>query len=93
MEEGAVKYASEVIGLLGAHPGRQFRMAHIIRHVTKGQPVSSASRQAVRVGVRRVLESLIETGQVVQIKESETSSVYFWQVKLIHEVGANCYAN
>nr|WP_321302610.1 hypothetical protein [Alcaligenes faecalis] len=88
-----MKYASEVIALMGAHPGRQFRMAQIVRHVTKGLEVSTTSRQAVRVGVRRVLESLIENGQVVQVKESETSSVYFWQVKLIHAVGANCYAN
>ncbi|EJC65818.1 phage protein [Alcaligenes faecalis subsp. faecalis NCIB 8687] len=88
-----MKYASEVIALMGAHPGRQFRMAQIVRHVTKGLEVSPTSRQAVRVGVRRVLESLIENGQVVQVKESETSSVYFWQVKLIHAVDANCYAN
>ena len=88
-----MKYASEVIGLLGAHPGREFRMAQIIRHVTKGAAVAPANRQAIRVGVRRVLDSLIETGQVTHIKESDTSSVYVWQVKLIHEGRANCYAN
>lgn len=88
-----MKYANEVISLMGAHPGRQFRMAQIVRHVTKAQAVPPATRQAIRVGVRRVLESLIENGQVVQVKESETSSLYFWHIKLIHGVGANCYAN
>lgn len=88
-----MKYASEVIDLMCCYPGRRFVMAEIVRHVTKGRIISSAKRQAVRVGVRRVLESLIATGQIMQIKENETSSVYVWQVKLIHEVGANCYAN
>ena len=67
-------------------------MVHIIRHVTRGRTVSAAERHAVRVGVRRVLCQLIESGQVAQIKESETTSVYVWPRKLIHEVDANCYA-
>lgn len=88
-----MKYASEVIDLMACYPGRQFVMAEIVRHVTKGKNISSTKRQAVRVGVRRVLGSLIDSGQIMQIKETETSSVYMWQAKLIHEVSANCYAN
>lgn len=62
MEEGAVKYASEVIGLLGAHPGRQFRMAEIVRYV-EPEAVGSG-RQRIRNGILRVLESLSESGYV-----------------------------
>lgn len=88
-----MKYAKEVIGLMSAHPNRNFRMAQIIRHITKGREVGSMQRQAIRVGVRRVLNELIESGQVMQVKESATTSLYVWPQELIHEVRANCYAN
>ena len=86
-----MKYAKEVIGLLAAHPDKRFRMAHIVRYVTQGAELSTAQRQAVRVGVRRVINELIDTGQVVQIKTSPTTALYTWPHKLIHEVRANCY--
>lgn len=86
-----MKYAKEVIGLLAAHPGRKFRMGHIIRHVTKGREVGAAQRQAVRVGVRRVIDELVESGQVARIRKTATTAVYVWPSKLIHEVRANCY--
>lgn len=89
-----MKYAKEVIELLAAYPGREFRMAQIVRHVTKASDITSRQRQAVRVGIRRVLKELIESGQVTQAKEGVTSSYYSWRsIKLIHEVRANCYAN
>lgn len=88
-----MKYAKEVIGLMSAHPNRDFRMAQIIRHVTQGREVSAAKRQAIRVGVRRVLSELVDSGQVTQVKESATTSLYVWSQKLIHEVSANCYVN
>lgn len=88
-----MKYAKEVISLMSAHPNRDFRMAQIIRHITKGSEVSSAQRQAIRVGVRRVLSELMDSGQVTQVKETATTSSYVWPQKLIHEVRANCYAS
>lgn len=86
-----MKYAKEVIDLLAAYPGREFRMAQIIRHVTKGREISPVKRQAVRVGVRRVIDELVESGQAVRIKQTATTASYVWPSKLIHEVSANCY--
>jgi len=85
-----VKYASEVIDLLAAYPGREFRMAQIVRHVTRAMPVSDAGRHAVRKGVERVLRSLCASGQVEQTKEGPTSAYYSWCRSLRHGVNANC---
>lgn len=57
-----MKYAHEVIDLLAPYPGRQFRMAEIVRYVDpKAQGVD---RQRIRNGVLRVLESLVDNGSV-----------------------------
>ena len=39
-----MKYAHEVIDLLAAYPGREFRMAEILRHVSRGMPLAPASQ-------------------------------------------------
>ena len=89
-----MKYAKEVIELLAAYPGKEFRMAQIVRHVSRGVALSTRRRQAIRVGVKRVLYQLEEMGQIEQVKEGETSSYYKWKcVKLTHELNANCYVN
>lgn len=88
-----MKYASEVIDLLAPYPGRKYRMAHIVRHVTKGRALSMGERHAVREGVKRVLRQLSESGQVQQIKSGETFAVYAWRCELQHEVLANCNVN
>jgi hypothetical protein len=88
-----MKYASEVIGLLGAHPGREFRMAQIIRHVTRARPLSEIERHTVRKGVERVLRSLCDSGQVEKSKEGPTSAYYSWCRSLRHGVSANCDVN
>lgn len=88
-----MKYASEVIGLLGAHPGREFRMAQIVRHVTRARELTESERHAVRKGVERVLRSLCESGQVEQSKEGATSAYYAWSRSLRHGVSANWDVN
>lgn len=89
-----MKYAREVIGLLGAHPGRHFRMAEILNHVARGMALSASQRNAMRIGVFRVLEQLRESGQVEQQKVGATSATYAWRApELLHEARANCYAN
>ncbi len=74
-----MKYASEVIGLLAAHPGRRFRMRQIIRHV---QPKATAKElPIIRTGVWRVLQALEESGQV-RIERPETNGApaeYWWE--------------
>ena len=79
-----MKYAAEVIDLLAAYPGREFRMIQIVRHVSKGMELSSAQRNAMREGVKRVLVQLQDSGQVDKIKEGETSAFYAWRCSLQH---------
>lgn|SRR5690606_35818409 len=88
-----MKYAKEVINLLAAYPGREFRMAQIVRHVTKGRDVSASRRNAVREGIRRVLIELRESGQVEHLDAGEKSAFYVWRGSLPHEGWHNCHAN
>lgn len=57
-----MKYAREVIDLLSPFPGREFRMAEIIRHVAPN--ARGSDRMRVHKGVLRVLSQLIEQGAV-----------------------------
>lgn len=56
-----MKYAKEVIELMSAYPGRDFRMIEIVRYV--GAP--KHERHKVRVGVSRVLQALQESGLIL----------------------------
>ncbi len=90
MEEGAVKYASEVIGLLGAHPGRAFKMIQIVRHVADGHPENAKEWERVRKGVRRVLDSLEESGQLSSTRSGAMNGgTVLYQWKPGHELVAN----
>lgn len=75
-----MKYAHEVIDLMGAYPGREFRMAEIIRHVCRGRRLSARETEAVRKAVRRVLAALEENGQVWRQADSDKSALYAWGV-------------
>ena len=78
-ETAVTKYAKEVIDLMAAYPGRQFRMAHMINHIDRG--AQGPARLRIRVGTLRVLKALSDNGQVV-IVEPETrggSALYQWQ--------------
>ena len=77
-----MKYASEVIELLAAYPGREFRMLHIVRYVANGQPNCARERDRLRKGVKRVLESLVESGQVwmKHADKKGASAKYQWKV-------------
>ena len=87
-----MKYAKEVIELLAAYPGKEFRMAQIVRHVSRAMELSSARRNAVRQGVLRVLNFLEESGQIMKIMEAPNSTYYTWCRKVRHEVDAKRYA-
>lgn len=73
-----MKYASEVIDLLAAYPGREFRAGDIIRYVETSGCNQRVSRQAIRNGVLRVLGALAESGQVMQVRRSRTTARYLW---------------
>lgn len=88
-----MKYAKEVIELLAAYPGKEFRMAQIVRHVTRAMSLNETARNAVRQGVLRVLASLEESGQINKEVEAPNSVYYSWCSKVRHEARANQYAN
>lgn len=88
-----MKYASEILGLMRPYPGREYRMAQIVREVSRGRTMSQKERNAVREGVRRVLDHLIDSGHVSKIKDGETSAFYAWRGNLPHEAVENCHAN
>lgn len=74
-----MKYAKEVIDLMACYPGREFRMAEIMRHVGRCLSRSTSAREAMRRGVRRVLEHLIESGQVARSEGNTKAVAYFWR--------------
>lgn len=73
-----MKYAHEVIDLLAAYPGREFRMAEILRHVSRGMPLTPASQEAMRRGARRVLDHLLDAGHVHRCGGNTKSATYAW---------------
>lgn len=75
----AILYAREVIGLMAAFPGREWRMAHIVNHVARGTPQSKQLRNRYRQGIRRVLQALADSGVVRVIPAKRGSPVlYVW---------------
>lgn len=74
-----MKYAKEVIELMGSFPGKEFRMNEIVRYVAKGS-ASKRERDAIRLQIRVVLNQLEESGCVTIIKSSGNTSPlrYVW---------------
>jgi len=83
-----VKYASEILHLMRPYPGRQFRMAQLVRDAVGGRELTARQSEAVRKGVRRVLEHLIESGQVERVGGETRSATYVWR-GLGHEDSQN----
>ena len=73
-----MKYASEILGLMRPYPGREFRMAQIVRAASGGKSLTDRQREAVRKGARRVLDELIESGQVMRLGETPRTMTYQW---------------
>lgn len=59
-----MKYAHEVMDLMGAYPMRSFRMLELVRHVTRGRSLEPRERDAARKAVQRVLDALVAAGSV-----------------------------
>ncbi|CAB3919007.1 hypothetical protein [Achromobacter mucicolens] len=59
-----MKYAHEVMDLMGAYPMRSFRMLELVRHVTRGRQLEARERDAARKAVQRVLDALIAAGSI-----------------------------
>src|SRR5260364_248224 len=58
---GSMKYAQEIIDLMGAYPGRDFRMREIVRYVAGNHP-SYEERRRVRAQIANVIRELEAMG-------------------------------
>jgi predicted Zn-ribbon and HTH transcriptional regulator len=58
-------YAREVIELMAAHPGRDFRMIELYRYVAAGRDLTMKQKRAMREALHRVTKGLQETGSVL----------------------------
>lgn len=83
-----MKYAPEILGLMRPYPGRPFRMSQLVHEATGGRPLSPRQMEAVRKGVKRVLDHLIDTGHVERVGGTTRAALYAWRL-LGHEVSRN----
>lgn len=79
-----MKYGSEIICLMRPYPGREFPIGQIVKDASRGRKLTAREYESVRKGVRRVLEHLVETGQVIRHGDGR-ATLYSWQ-GLGHEV-------
>ena len=63
-----MKYATEVLDLMAAAPGRPWRMAELVRGASGARELTRRERNAMRQAILRVLETLHEGGQVARIE-------------------------
>lgn len=58
-------YATEIIELMAAFPGRDFKMAHVVNYVIDGKEINLREKRAVRKAVIRAITALSSTGCVL----------------------------
>ncbi|MGB3818056.1 MAG: hypothetical protein ACWGIK_14390 [Achromobacter pulmonis] len=73
-----MKYATEVLDLMAAAPGRPWRMAELVRGASGARDLTRRERNAMRQAILRVLETLHEGGQVARIEHARNSLSYVW---------------
>ena len=66
-----MKYANEVIELMEAYPMRSFRTGELVRHVTRGRPLSASQKAAARKAVKRVLDAMVEHDVILIVRVAE----------------------
>ena len=75
-----MKYAREVIDLMAAFPGRQFRMRQVVRYANGGASLDKQATNAVRKAVGRVLDQLITTGSITVVRGHRGQAcIYTWK--------------
>ncbi|EFF76085.1 hypothetical protein HMPREF0004_2570 [Achromobacter piechaudii ATCC 43553] len=79
-----MKYAHEVLDLMGAYPMRSFRMLELVRHVTRGRTLEQRERDAARKAVQRVLDALVEAGSV-QVSTPASARGTFAEYSVSHK--------
>lgn len=68
-----MKYAHEIIELMSAYPGRDFRMAEIVRYVNP--KATTTEKHNLRRAVLRVMDTLEDTGAILK-RPAKTSGGY-----------------
>ena len=75
-----MRYAREVMELMAAYPGRDWKMRQIVRYVETIR--NETRREKVRRGVHRVVALLIESGQVERDPPGQYGSYALYRWKL-----------
>jgi hypothetical protein len=58
-------YVSEIVDLMAAFPGRDFKMAHVVTYVVDGRQMDLREKRAVRKAVLRAIDALAATGCIL----------------------------
>jgi hypothetical protein len=75
-----MKYAREIIDLMGAYPGREFRIREIVNAIA-GKKSSILGRTGIKKGVWRALQQLEEIGTIAifERKNNGSPAYYVWK--------------
>ena len=82
-----MKFASDVIDLMGAFPGRDFRIGDVISYVRNGRELTSKEERAMREAVVRVLKALEESGSIIVVRPFTNQrgwAYYRWKMTHAH---------
>lgn len=80
-----MKYAHELMDLMGAYPGRGFKMRELVRYVAPH--AIGRARHTVRRGVLRVIDELVECGNIDRYPPHAVrgeSTIYTWKVRHVN---------
>lgn len=74
-----MKYASEILDLLESQPDQQWRMRHLVEHVTAGAEITKKEFNSTRTAILRLMNALEESGQVEKRRVSYNSILYIFK--------------
>lgn len=77
-------YAREIIELMAAYPGRDFRIGDVINYVRNGRELTDKQRGAMREAVRQALLAFEQSGSVVVVRPFTNQrgwGYYRWQMQ------------
>lgn len=82
-----MKYAREVIDLMGVYPGRRFKVRQIVNHAAPN--ATPKQRASIRVSIHRVLRQLEGSGQVESTRAAVVNGAdaEYWWVELESQRG------
>lgn len=75
-------YVRELIDLMAAFPGRDFKMIDLVRYAANGRTLDNRGKRALREGVLRAVKALAGTGAVLIRPPSQQRggyAVYRWK--------------